>query len=658
MVHSFGRKDIYLDCLMPIPNQTINEIKARIDIVEVISDFVSLKKVGSNYRALSPFTSEKTPSFYVSPSKEIYKDFSSGKGGDAISFVMEIEGLNYVEALKYMAAKYGIEVEEEEQTDEQIQAQNERDSLFIILNFAREYFVNLLWEHEEGKSIGLSYFKERGFNEATMKKFDLGYSLDAWDGLLTAAKAKGHTHEMLEKAGLILVNENKIYDRFRGRVMFPIHNVAGKVIAFGARTLRKDKKQPKYINSPETDVYHKSNIVYGIHQARQAIRNADRCYLVEGYTDVISMHQSGVENVVASSGTALTKEQIQLIGRYTKNITVLYDGDAAGIKASFRGIDLILEHDLDVQAVVFPEGEDPDSFSRSMSSEVFRQYLDTNSQDFLTFKTNILTEGGKKTDPASKVQVIRDVVDSIALIPDGIKRSVYIKACADLLDIEEQVLLTELNKQLIQKQRKERARERDEAPPPEEQLVPTEAAEKPREVKSTAYYVERECLRVLVNYGSEPYDEEHSIADFIMEETADISFDDPLIQQAMVKVGQLLEAGEKIEPDRFIGPEDPQMSQMVIDLLDMKYFVSEVWASRHRIHTTHESEALPEGTFKVVLRLKKKKLEMMIADNDEELKRAQETGSIAEQDELLQMKMYLKTMFDQVNNELGTIVNK
>ena len=305
---------------MSISNQTINEIKARIDILEVVGDFVSLKKVGSNYRALSPFTSEKTPSFYVSPSKEIYKDFSSGKGGDAISFVMEVEGINYIEALKYLAQKYGIEVEEEEQTDEQIAAQNERDALFIILNFAKDYFADLLWNHDEGKSIGLSYFKERGFSEATIKKFDLGYSLDMWDGFMKAAEAKGHTREIMEKAGLILVNDDKTktYDRFRGRVIFPIHNVAGKTIAFGARTLRKDKKQPKYINSPETDVYHKSNIVYGIHQARQAIRNADRCYLVEGYTDVISMHQSGVENVVASSGTSLTKEQIQLIGRYTK----------------------------------------------------------------------------------------------------------------------------------------------------------------------------------------------------------------------------------------------------------------------------------------------------------------------------------------------------
>ena len=315
---------------MAISDATIQEIKNRIDIIEVIADFVSLKKVGSNYRALSPFTNEKTPSFYVSPSKEIFKCFSSGRGGDAISFVMEVEGINYIEALKYLAQKYGIEVEEKEMTDEQIQAQNERDSLFIVLNFASQYFQDLLKNSDEGKSIGLSYLKERGFNEAIIEKFGLGYSLDEWDGLLKAATSKRHQEEILLKAGLVLKNDKgRVYDRFRSRVIFPIHNVSGKTIAFGARTLRKDKKEPKYINSPETEVYHKSDVLYGIHQAKQAIRNEDMCYLVEGYTDVISLHLAGVENVAASSGTSLTKEQIQLISRYTKNITVLYDADNA-----------------------------------------------------------------------------------------------------------------------------------------------------------------------------------------------------------------------------------------------------------------------------------------------------------------------------------------
>ncbi len=642
---------------MAISNQTINEIKARTDIVEVVGDFVSLKKVGSNYRALSPFTNEKTPSFYVSPSKEIYKCFSSGKGGDAISFIMEVEGINYIEALKYLAAKYGIEVEEEEQTDEQIAAQNERDALFIILNFAKDYFAKLLWEHEEGKSIGLSYFKERGFNEATIKKFDLGYSLDQWDGFMKAAEAKGYKREIMEKAGLILAGDNKTYDRFRGRVMFAIHNVAGKVIAFGARTLRKDKKQPKYINSPETDVYHKSNIVYGIHQARQAIRNADLCYLVEGYTDVISMHQSGVENVVASSGTSLTKEQIQLISRYTKKITVLYDGDNAGIKASFRGIDLILEHDLDVQAVVFPEGEDPDSFSRSMSSEAFQQYLAENAQDFITFKTNVLTDGGKKNDPASKVQVIRDVIESIALIPDGIKRSVYIQSCANQLQIEEQVLLSELNKLLIGKQRKDQQNQRraEEVQIAEAQLQETLAPEQPKENELSTYHVERDALRILVNYGNEPYDEETSIGEFVITETSDIEFEDAQIAEAIDACAVLIGKGEKIEPDRFINPENPNMGKLVIDLLEMKYFISDGWKDLHRIYTEHESDNLPEMVLKNVLRLKYKKLDTIVTQTQEDLKKAE---TVEEQSELQRMFMHYKGLLMQVSKELGIVITK
>lgn len=636
---------------MAISDSTIQEIKNRIDVVDVISDFVSLKKVGSNYRGLSPFTNEKTPSFYVSPSKEIFKCFSSGKGGDAISFVMEVEGINYIEALKYLAAKYGIEVQEEEQTDEQIQAQNERDSLFIILNFASEFFKKQLFDSDEGKSIGLSYFKERGFTEQTIKTFELGYSLDQWDALLKEAKSKGHREEILEKAGLILKQENKTYDRFRGRVMFPIQNVAGKVIAFGARTLRSDKKQPKYINSPETDVYHKSNILYGIHQARQAIRNEDLCYLVEGYTDVISMHQAGVHNVVASSGTSLTKEQIQLISRYTKNITVLYDGDSAGIKASFRGIDMILEHDLDVRAVVFPDGEDPDSFSRTMTSDAFQDYLKNNARDFLTFKTDILTDGGKQTDPTKKVQVIRDIIESISLIPDGIKRSVYVSACANLLDVEEQVLLSELNKLIIQKQRKDRNQE---VYQDVETVAPVQPPQEKPDIGALAFPVERECLRLVINYGNEPFDEEMSIGEFILGETESINFENEMIEQTLNLAAQLVHSGTKLEPDKFIGPENPNMSQLVIDLLEMKYFVSEGWEQKHKISTIHESEDLPNAAYSAILRLKRKKLESLIHQNEETLKKSKNQD---EQEELMRMHKHLKQMLKEINDELGTVIS-
>jgi DNA primase len=381
-----------------IREDTIQEIKSQVDIVDVISDFVNLKKSGSNYKALSPFTNEKTPSFFVSPSKEIYKCFSSGKGGDALNFIMEIEGINYVEALQYLAKKYGIEVKETEETDEEILVHNERESLFIVLSYARDYFVKSLWEHPEGQSVGLSYFKERGFDDSTIKKFELGYSLESWDAFYQDALDQKYQEDTLEKAGLIVKKEGKIYDRFRGRVMFPIHNLTGKPIAFGARILTGEKNQPKYINSPETPVYHKSQILYGIYQGRQAIRQKDNCYLVEGYTDVISLHRVGVDNVVASSGTSLTDGQIKIIKRYTNNITVLFDGDEAGIKASLRGIDMILQSGLNVRAVMFPEGEDPDSYARKIGPAGFRDYLKDHTRDFISFKTGLFAREAQQ-DP-------------------------------------------------------------------------------------------------------------------------------------------------------------------------------------------------------------------------------------------------------------------
>ncbi|MFN3840875.1 MAG: DNA primase, partial [Cyclobacteriaceae bacterium] len=375
-----------------ISRSTIDEVKNRIDIVDVVSDFVSLKRSGQNYKALSPFTNEKTPSFYVVPSKGIFKDFSSGKGGDAITFVMEHEGLGYLEAIRYLAKKYGVEIIEEEQSAEDQASQNERDSLYIVMNFAKEYFKNLLHHDDEGRSIGLSYFRERGFNDRTLEKFDLGYSLNQWDHFEKHALGSGFSASVLEKAGLVISKEDgqgKTYDRFRGRVIFPVHNLAGKVVAFGARTLSTEKNQPKYINSPETDIYHKSNVLYGLYQAKNEIRKQDFCYLVEGYTDVLSLHQSGIENVVASSGTALTEEQIRLMRRFTENVTVLFDGDAAGVKAALRGIDLILKGGLNVRVVLLPDGEDPDSYSRKMGSTEFSQYLKDNTKDFISFKIDL-----------------------------------------------------------------------------------------------------------------------------------------------------------------------------------------------------------------------------------------------------------------------------
>ncbi|MBA4298974.1 MAG: DNA primase, partial [Cyclobacterium sp.] len=440
---------------MSISKLTSDKVKERADIVEVVGDYVPLKKKGQNMWACCPFHGEKSPSFSVSPAKQIYKCFGCGKAGDPIQFVMDIEGVGFQEAIRHLAGKYGIEVEEDEaRTPEQNLEQNERESLFIALNFAKDFFVKNL-QTEEGRSIGLSYFKERGFNPQIIEKFDLGYALDGWDHFLKAANAAGFEEEILLKAGLILQKEgdpNRLYDRFRGRVTFAIHNISGKPIGFGARILTKEKNQPKYINSPETPIYHKSDVLYGMFQAKKAIRDLDNCFLVEGYTDVISMHLSGIENVVSSSGTSLTEGQIKLIKRFTNQVTVLYDGDAAGIKASIRGIDLLLEGGLNVKAVVFPDGDDPDSYSRKVGSQAFQDYLKENSRDFIGFKIGLYQEEFAR-DPIRKAEVIREIVQSIGKIPDPIIRSVYAKEASGLLQIEEEIIHSELNKSLIKSQK-------------------------------------------------------------------------------------------------------------------------------------------------------------------------------------------------------------
>ncbi len=430
-----------------IPQDTIQQILQASDVVDVVGDFVSLKKRGANMIACCPFHNEKTPSFSVSVAKQIYKCFGCGKGGDAVRFLMDLEGLSYPEALKWLAKKYSIEIQEKEYTDEELLAQNERESLFIVTEFAQKYYAEQL-QSAEGKSIGYSYFKERGYNDAIIDKFGLGYSLDGWDAFTKHAIKKGFAISILEKAGLTIVKEGKDpIDRFRGRVIFPINNVAGKPIAFGARILKANPKSPKYLNSPETDIYHKSRIVYGIYTAKSAIRQEDNCFLVEGYTDVVSLNQAGVTNVVASSGTSLTKEQIQLIRRFSNNITVLYDGDAAGINASLRGTDLILEEDMNVRVVVFPDGEDPDSYVQKVGAEAFKAYIKETQKDFIRFKTEISLEK-IGNDPVARAGLISDLVGTITKIPDAIKRSVFYKEVALLLEIDEAVLINEGNKLL------------------------------------------------------------------------------------------------------------------------------------------------------------------------------------------------------------------
>ena len=447
-----------------IDQPTIDRILDAANIVDVVSEFVTLRKRGINYVGLCPFHTDKTPSFYVSPAKNICKCFACGEGGTAVHFIMKHEQLNYFDALRYLAKKYNIEIQERELTDKEKQRKSDRESMLIVNSWAQQYFTTQLYEHVEGKTIGLRYFAERGFREDTIRKFQLGYSLDKRDALYKEATKNGYKKEFLEKTGLVIAYDNGgVNDRFRGRVIFPVHTLSGKVVAFGGRVLKKDEKTAKYVNSPESEIYHKSNELYGIYFAKQAIVKEDRCFLVEGYTDVISMHQAGIENVVASSGTALTQGQIRLIHRFTSNITVLYDGDAAGIKAALRGIDLLLEDGMNVKVVLLPDGEDPDSFARKHNASQFSEFIKQSETDFIRFKTRLLLDDAG-TDPIKRSSLITDIIRTVAIIPDNIARSIYIRECSAMMEIDELVLLNEVNK--IRLSKEERQNMQGQATPP------------------------------------------------------------------------------------------------------------------------------------------------------------------------------------------------
>lgn len=642
-----------------ISKLTSDKVKERADIVEVVGDYVPLKKKGQNMWACCPFHGEKSPSFSVSQAKQIYKCFGCGKAGDPIQFVMDIEGVGFQEAIRHLAGKYGIEVEEDEtRTPEQNLEQNERESLFIALNFAKDFFVKNL-QTEEGRSIGLSYFKERGFTPQIIEKFDLGYAMDGWDYFLKAAKTAGFEDYILLKAGLILQKEgdpSRLYDRFRGRVTFAIHNISGKSIGFGARILTKDKNQPKYINSPETPIYHKSDVLYGMFQAKKAIRDLDNCFLVEGYTDVISMHLSGIENVVASSGTSLTDGQIKLIKRFTNQVTVLYDGDAAGIKASIRGIDLLLEGGLNVKAVVFPDGDDPDSYSRKVGSQAFQLYLKENSRDFIGFKIGLYQEEFAK-DPIRKAEVIREIVQSIGKIPDPIIRSVYAKEASGLLEIDEEIIHAELNKSLIKSQKDhfQKAKEEAEAEEKLEELIPTKTL---ISVEDTIRIQEKETIRLLLNYGWKKLDDEElHLCQYLMSETAEIVFSTPIYQKILKIYRDSLIKGEIPTTDFFVSFPDAEVKQEVIDLISPRHEVSVHWHDRHQIFITTESDDLAGTAFKSMLRLKRRLVHKMMEEAKQKIKSAeQEQVDIDQVFELQQVYFELKKVQLQIDKELGIVI--
>ena len=481
-----------------ISKATIDTVYETARVEEVIGDFVQLKRAGSNYKGLSPFSDERSPSFMVSPVKQIWKDFSSGKGGNSVAFLMEHEHFTYPEAIRYLAKKYNIEIEETEQTDEEKANTDIKESMYLVSEFAKNYFHNTLLHSEEGKAIGLSYFKERGFTNETISKFALGYSPETWDAFTKEALGKGYKLEFLESTGLTIPKEDRPFDRFKGRVMFPIQSMSGRILGFGGRILTNDKKAAKYLNSPESDIYHKSKVLYGIFQAKQSIAKLNNCYLVEGYTDVIQFNQAGIENVVASSGTALTPDQIRLINRLTKNITVLFDGDAAGLRASIRGIDLILEEGMNVKVCAFPDGEDPDSFAKKTSYDDLVAYLEHNAKDFIQFKASLLMKDAQN-DPIKKADLIREMVQSISKIPDRIQREIYIQECSRIMDISEQVLVSTLA-QLVQKDITEVGKKLKQEQKAFE-VVKNEAPAQAQKI-DILYHLERKIIEILLLYGN------------------------------------------------------------------------------------------------------------------------------------------------------------
>ena len=616
-----------------IDQATVDKIIDSANILEVVSDFVTLRKRGVNYVGLCPFHDEKTPSFSVSPSKGICKCFSCGKGGSAVHFIMEHEQLSYYEALKYLAKKYNIEIEERELSDEEKQIKSDWESMLIVNSFAQEYFSNILIQHSEGRSVGLAYFHERGFRDDIIHKFALGYSLEQRDALAIEAKKRGYKEEYLLKTGLCLEGQNGyISDRFRGRVIFPVFSLSGKVLAFGGRVLKKSDKLAKYVNSPESEVYHKSNVLYGIYQAKQSIVKNDNCFLVEGYTDVLSMHQAGVENVVASSGTSLTPGQIRLIHRFTNNITVIYDGDAAGIKASLRGIDLILKEGMNIKVVLLPDGDDPDSFAKKQSASSFTEYIKNHEVDFIRFKTNLLLDSAGN-DPIKRAELISDIVQSIAIIPDTIVRSVYTKECSRLMEISEEVLLREINKIKLnqlqngtlpnkktlsetsadnQNSQTESAQNDDTGTSTETESIPQGILQEKR-APSPLDPFEKTLVRYMIRYGF------HDLFSEINEETGEtetwkvipyiladlqndeIEFQHPLYKKIIAEINHIFEQEGEHLTRYFLAHPDKEISRLAVDLVSEKYQLSKIHTKFQTIESEEEklADLIPRALFEL-----------------------------------------------------------
>ena len=652
-----------------IPSHIIDTILQTARIEEVIGEYVNLKRAGSNLKGLSPFTDEKTPSFVVSPAKQIFKCFSTGKGGSVVTFLMEKEHYSYPEALKWLAGRYNIEIPEEKPaTPEELAAISERESLHIINEFAKDFFFSNLHESDEGKAIGLSYFHERGFRNDIIKKFQLGYCINKSDDFTKAALDKGYKLEYLEKVGLVKSKDDRHFDFFRGRVMFPIHSVTGRTLGFGGRTLFTDKKIAKYFNSPESIIYNKSEILYGLYFAKGEIIKYDNCYLCEGYTDVISMHQAGIENVVSSSGTSLTKEQIKLIKRYTNNITILYDGDAAGIKASFRGIDLILEEGMNVNVILFPEGEDPDSYSKKVTSDELNHFLNENKQNFVSFKSDILLKD-HDNDPLQKANLIKEIVHSIALIPDQITRTLYSKDIASRFEVDESIILSELNKVRRSEILKGTGSQNiniEEIPLPNltrqtvDQKNTSEFEQKSDEVNK-----EFELIRKLVKYGSFAIETEHineegiknkvetSVAELICHELDkdELVFETPLYNKIHQIILDGLSEKTLYKPSFFLRNENQDVVKFVSDIETDNHELSPQWITKHKIDTDSEFDRLPDAILSAIYDFKLSKINSDISIVEAKL-------AISESEEEITDLLLDKMKLDQIARKFSELLGR
>ena len=653
---------------MAIPRETVEQILQAAHIEEVVGEFVTLNKRGTNYIGLCPFHDEKTPSFNVNPVRNIFKCFGCGKAGDSAIFIRDYQHLSYPEALRYLAKKYNIKIEEKEPTPEEIMQQSIREKMFNINEFADKYFVDTLWNTDEGKTIGLEYFRERGYFDPIIQKFHLGYNPDSthWDAFTEYAKKNGYSEELLEQIGLSIKGSKGLYDRYHGRVMFPIHNLTGHVIGFGGRILTNDKKSPKYQNSPESEIYDKKQTLYGIYFAKNAIARQDECILVEGYFDVLRMHQIGIENVVASSGTSLTMEQIRLVKRYTKNITMLYDGDAAGIHAALRGTDMILSEGMNVRVVVLPPEHDPDTFGKEFSTEYVSNYLKENAKDFIRFKTELLLKDAEN-DPIKRGQVIRDIVETISVIPDSIFRITYVKECSRLLDMPEQTLTNELNKILRAKLKKTLGIEENVVPETDTTTVTPKQDENVEEQLPAGYYQERELVKLLLMYGQELIVDERedengekvyeqvTVAQMIVDDLKmdGFTFTNVVNRKIFDLFDQALDEGRIPNDQFFISHEDETIAQLAADLLSTPYKLDQ-W-EKYGIYVKREENMLRTTVLSSLYRYK----DLIIGERRKAIEEALKTEEdLDNQLILLKQKKDLDDIRKQINQHLGIVIAK